>query len=81
MVEGASISSTYPLMKAIKARATTKMGKIEETSTTRDSAASRSRNSHMTQVKKAPPVGRRLMSQYDTIEKHSEMMTVSRSAP
>jgi hypothetical protein len=39
----------------------TKEGKIELISTTSDSAASRSRKSHMIQVKKAVVVGRKLL--------------------
>ena len=39
------------------ARLMTKLGTIDATSTTSDSAAKRSRNSHMTQVKKAEAVG------------------------
>lgn len=49
-----------PFAKAVKARAMTKFGKIEDMSTTRDSPASRSKNSHITQVKKADAVGREL---------------------
>ena len=41
-----------PLANAVTARATTKTGKREETSTTRDSAARRSRKSQRTQMKK-----------------------------
>ena len=52
-----------PLAKAVRARATTKVGKREEMRTTRDSAARRSRNSHMIQVRKAGAVGRKLESQ------------------
>ena len=42
-----------PFAKAVRARATTKLGKSEVMSTTRDSAARRSRKSHITQVKNA----------------------------
>lgn len=41
----------------------TKLGKMDVTKTTRDSAATRSRKSHMTQVKKAEALGRKLESQ------------------
>ena len=49
-----------PLANAVRARATTKLGNREETSTTKDSAARRSRKSHITQVKKAVAPGRKL---------------------
>ena len=42
-----------PFAKAVSASATTKIGKRAEMSTTSDSAASRSRKSHMTHVKNA----------------------------
>ena len=57
------------------ASATTKFGISEATKTTSDSAASRSRNNHITQVKKAVAVGWRLMSQYDTMENSIEIKT------
>jgi hypothetical protein len=46
-----------PLAKAVSASETTKLGKIDDINTTRDSAATRSRNSHMIHVKKACAVG------------------------
>jgi hypothetical protein len=66
-----------PLANAVSARETTNMGNKELTSTTRDSAATRSRNSHMTQVKKAPAVGRKLDSQYATTLKRKLIRTIS----
>lgn len=56
----------------------TKLGKIEDMRTTRDSAARRSRKSHITQVKKAVAEGRKLLSQYAMMEKIKEMRTISR---
>jgi hypothetical protein len=41
----------------------TKLGKMDETRTTRDSAATRSRKSHMIQVKDAGAVGWKFPSQ------------------
>ena len=67
-----------PFAKAVRARDTTKFGNMEDISTTRDSAASRSRNSHITQVKKAIPSGRKFDSQYAITEKSSEMRTGGR---
>ena len=64
-----------PLANATSARAMTKLGKMAVTSTTRDSAATRSRNIHMTHVKKAWAVGWKLESQYETMEKRIEMRT------
>lgn len=64
-----------PFTKAVRASATTKFGNIEETRTTKDSAASRSKNSHITQMKKALPSGRKFDSQYAIKEKNSEMRT------
>ena len=52
-----------PLAKATMARERTKLGRREVTSTTRDSAARRSRKSHITQMKKAGAVGRKFESQ------------------
>lgn len=52
-----------PLAKAVRASAMTKFGKREEMRTTRDSAARRSRKSHIIQEKKAVAVGRMLESQ------------------
>ena len=54
----------------------TKLGKMDVTKTTRDSAATRSRKSHMTKVKKAEALGRKLESQYETIEKRMDIRTV-----
>ena len=42
-----------PLAKAVTAKATTKMLKIDETKTTKDSAATRSKNNHSTHLKNA----------------------------
>lgn len=64
-----------PFAKAVTARATTKIGKSEDTSTTRDSAATRSRKSHMIQVKNPVAVGRKLQSQYVMTENRTEMRT------
>lgn len=64
-----------PLAKATSASEMTKDGKTDATSTTRLSAASRSRNTHSTQVKKACAVGWKLDSQYEMAEKTSEKMT------
>jgi len=66
-----------PLAKAVKARLITKTGKTEETKTTRDSAAIRSRKSHMIQVKNAEAVGWKLESQYAITEKINAIMTRS----
>jgi hypothetical protein len=52
-----------PLANAVNASDITKLGKMEDTNTTRDSAATRSRNSHMIQVKNAMAVGLKLESQ------------------
>lgn len=49
-----------PLANAVRARAMTKLGNSEDIRTTRDSPARRSRKSHMTHVKKAEAVGRKL---------------------
>lgn len=49
-----------PLANATKANEMTKFGKMEVTSTTSDSAATRSRKSHITQVKNADAVGWKL---------------------
>ena len=46
-----------PFANAVNANEMTKFGKIEDTSTTRDSAATRSRKSHIIQVKNAMAVG------------------------
>ena len=67
-----------PLAKAVNASEITKFGKIDDISTTKDSPASKSKNSHMTHVKKALPPGRRLIRKYVTIEKRREMRTASR---
>ena len=65
-----------PLANATSARAITKFGKIAVTRQTRDSAATRSRKIHMTEVKKASPAGRKFESQYETIENKVEIRTV-----
>lgn len=65
-----------PLAKATSASDTTKLGKRAVTRTTRLSAARRSRNTHMTQVKKASAVGRKLDSQYEMAENVMAMRTV-----
>ena len=52
-----------PLANAVMASAMTKTGNIEDTNTTRDSAATKSRKSHMIQVKKADAVGWKLQNQ------------------
>jgi hypothetical protein len=52
-----------PLAKAVRARLMTKLGKMDDTRTTRDSAATRSRKSHMIQVKNASAVGWKFPSQ------------------
>ena len=67
-----------PLANAVNAREMTKFGKIDDISTTRDSPARRSRNSHITQVKKALPPGRRLIRKYVIIENKREMRTAGR---
>jgi hypothetical protein len=65
-----------PFAKAVRARLTTKFGKIEDTNTTRDSAARRSRNSHIIQVKKAVAVGRKFDSQYAMVENNIDIKTI-----
>ena len=52
-----------PLAKATRAKATIKLGNSKENSVTNDSAATRSRNSHITYVKNAVPPDRKSMSQ------------------
>ena len=52
-----------PFAKAVSARETTKLGKMEDIRTTRDSAATRSRKSHIIQVKNAWAVGWKFESQ------------------
>ena len=52
-----------PFAKAIRASATTKFGKIDEIKTTSDSAATRSRKSHIIHVKNAAAVGTMFESQ------------------
>jgi hypothetical protein len=64
-----------PLAKATRARLITNDGKILVKSTTRDSAASRSRNNQKTDVKKAVAVGWKLMSQYEITENTTEIRT------
>jgi hypothetical protein len=66
-----------PFAKAVRARLTTKFGKMEDTSTTRDSAATRSRNSHMIHVKKATAVGRKFDSQYAMTENKTDIKTIT----
>lgn len=65
-----------PFENATRAREMTKFGNMEETRTTSDSAATRSRKSHITQMKNAEAVGRKLESQYATTEKRMEIMTI-----
>lgn len=64
-----------PFANATRAREMTKFGKMAVTKTTRDSAATRSKKIHITQVKKASPLGRKLESQYETMEKRREIRT------
>lgn len=64
-----------PFANAVSARATTKLGNRDERSTTRDSAAKRSRKSHITHVKKALAPGRKFESQYVVIENSREIKT------
>jgi hypothetical protein len=64
-----------PLAKAVRARLTTKFGKMEDTNTTRDSAATRSRNSHIIHVKNATAVGRKFDSQYAMTENKTDIKT------
>ena len=52
-----------PFVKAIIARARTKFGNAADTITTRLSAATRSRKSHITHIKNASEVGCRLDNQ------------------
>lgn len=66
-----------PFANATSAKAITKFGNMAVTRTTRDSAAARSRNIHITQVKKASPVGRKLESQYEIIENRTDIITVN----
>jgi len=66
-----------PFANAVRASATTKIGKTDEIRTTRASAATRSRYSNATKLKKASAPGRRFMSQYVTIANKSEMKTMS----
>lgn len=66
-----------PFMNAVIARATTKFGNTEETKTTNDSAARRSRNSHMTQVMNAANVGLKFESQYAMMENIKEIITIA----
>jgi hypothetical protein len=64
-----------PFANATSAKEMTKFGNIDVMRTTRDSAATRSRNIHITQVKKASAVGWKLDSQYETIEKSRDIKT------
>ena len=66
-----------PLANAVKASDITKLGNIDDMSTTRDSPAKRSKNNHITQVKKALPPGRRLIKKYVIIENSREMRTLA----
>jgi hypothetical protein len=66
-----------PFANAVKARLTTKLGKMDDINTTRDSAATRSRNSHIIQMKKAVAVGRKFDSQYAMQEKSTVIKTGS----
>ena len=66
-----------PLAKATKANEMTKLGTREVIKTTRDSAANKSRNIHMTQVKKAVAVGWKFDSQYEMTEKTIEIGVIS----
>jgi hypothetical protein len=52
-----------PFANAVNARARTKLGKIEDTRTTSDSAAIRSMKSHIMYVKKPVALGRKFASQ------------------
>ena len=65
-----------PFANATSAREMTKLGKMAVMKTTRDSAATRSRKIHITHVKNASPLGRKLESQYETAEKRKENRTV-----
>lgn len=67
-----------PFAKAVRARLITKLGKTEETNTTRDSAARRSKKSHMIHVKNAEPVGWKLDVKYTIQEKRIAMKTNER---
>jgi predicted kinase len=64
-----------PFAKATRARDITKLGNMAVTKTTSDSAATRSRKIHITQVKKASAVGVKFDNQYETIENRSEIRT------
>jgi hypothetical protein len=64
-----------PLAKAMRASEMTNDGKIDVRSTTRLSAASRSRKTQRIQVKKACAVGWKLESQYEMAEKTRAKMT------
>lgn len=64
-----------PLAKAISASEMTNDGNSDVRSTTKLSAASRSKNTQRTQVKKAWAVDCRLESQYEMAEKTRAMMT------
>jgi hypothetical protein len=65
-----------PFAKAVRARLTTKFGKMDDTNTTRDSAAIKSRNSHIIHVKKATAVGRKFESQYAMTENRTDIKTM-----
>ena len=66
-----------PLANAVRASDITKLGNNDDISTTRDSPAKRSKNSHITQVKNALAPGRRLIKKYVIIEKSREMRTLA----
>lgn len=64
-----------PFANATSAREITKFGNIDVTRTTKDSAATRSRKIHITQVKNASAVGWKLDNQYETMEKRVDIKT------
>ncbi len=61
-----------PFANAVSANATTKMGNMLDTSTTNDSAATRSRNNHIIHVKNAEPEGRKLEEVWEADEEISD---------
>lgn len=74
-IQNCALTCTHPFAKAVKARATTKLGINDDTSTTSDSAAMRSRNSHMIQTKNALAVGSKLINQYEMTENSTDIRT------
>lgn len=64
-----------PLAKATNAREITNDGNSDVIKTTKDSAARRSRKSHMRYVKKAVASGLKFESQYEITENSREMTT------